>query len=110
MLDDSHAKELQELQNYPKEKLITIIGTEFYNNPKLVKGMGLKLIRGPDNQYDEDAIAVYSGISKIGYVANSQKTGCWFTLLASQLEYLPDVSYAEYHQYYNGTCHITLMI
>lgn len=110
LLDDSQAKELQELQNYPKEKLITITGTEFFNNPKLVKGMRLKLVREPDNQYDEDAIAVYSGSSKIGYVANSQKTGCWFTLMASQLKYLSDVSYAEYLHFYNGTRHIALLI
>ena len=110
LLDDSQAKELQELYNYPKEKLITITGTEFFNNPKLVKGMRLKLVKEPDNKYDGDAIAVYSGSRKIGYVANSQKTGCSFTLMASQLKFLPDVSYAEYLYFYNGTRHIALMI
>ena len=45
--------------------------------------MILKLIWELDNQYGEDAIAVYSGSGKIGYVSNSQKTGCSFTLMAS---------------------------
>ena len=93
-----------------RKKLITITGIDFFNHLKLVKGMILKLIKEPDNQYGGDAIAVYSGSSKIGYVANSQKTGCWFTLTASQLKYLPYVGYAEYLHFYNGTRHIALLI
>ena len=108
LLDDSQAKELQELHTYPKEKLITITGTEFFNYHDLRKGMKLKLVKEPDNIHDKDAIAVYSCDSKIGYVANSQKTACSFTLMASQLKDIPNVSYAEYLQFYNGTRHIAV--
>ena len=108
LLDDSQAKELQELQSYPKEKLITIAGTEFFNYHELRKGMKLKLVKEPDNIHDKDAIAVYLGDSQIGYVANSQKTSCSFTLMASQLKDIPAVSYAEYLQFYNGTRHIAV--
>lgn len=36
--------------------------------------MKLKLVKEPDNSYDKDAIAVYVGSDKVGYVANSSKT------------------------------------
>lgn len=32
--------------------------------------MKLKLVKEPDNSYDKDAIAVYIGSDKVGYVAN----------------------------------------
>ena len=108
LLDDSQTKELQELHNYPKEKLITITGTESYNHQKLSKGMKLKLVKEPNNIHDKDAIAVYLDNSKIGYVANSQKTCCSFTLMASELKDIPSVSYAEYLQFYNRRAHIAI--
>ena len=70
-----------------RKKLITITGIDFFNHLKLVKGMILKLIKEPDNQYGGDAIAVYSGSGKIGYVSNSQKTGCSFTFMVSYMLY-----------------------
>lgn len=36
--------------------------------------MKLKLVKEPDNSYDKDAIAVYVGSDKVGYVANSNET------------------------------------
>ena len=108
LLDDSQAKELFELHSYPKEKLITIAETEFFNHRRLRKGMKLKLVKEPDNIHDKDAIAVYLDNSKIGYVANSQKTSCSFTSMASDLKDIPQVSYAKYLQFYNGTRHIAV--
>lgn len=35
--------------------------------------MKLKLVKEQDNSYDKDAIAVYVGSDKVGYVANSSK-------------------------------------
>ena len=41
----------------------------------LKKGMKVKLIKEPDNEYDKEAIRVeLKGLGKIGYVANSPHT------------------------------------
>ncbi len=55
---------------------ITITGTDFrYGNNYLMKGMTVKLIKEPDNQYDKEAIRVeLKPFGRIGYVANSVKT------------------------------------
>ena len=109
LLDDKKAEELLELTSYPKKRLITITGTEFYGSQKLRRGMKLKLVREPDNPHDRDAIAVYLEGSKIGYVANSKKTCYLFSLMASELKFLADVSYAEYIHFYNRMRHVALL-
>ena len=58
--------------------------------------MELKLVKEPDNSYDKDAIAVYFGDDKVGYVSNSKKTNLSKTSMASELKNLPNVSYAQY--------------
>lgn len=46
------------------------LGSDF-----LKKGMKVKLIKEPDNEYDKEAIRVeLKGLGKIGYVANSPYT------------------------------------
>ena len=51
----------------------TLTGTKhYYGRDFLEKGMQVKLIKEPDNDYDREAIRVeLSGLGKIGYVANS---------------------------------------
>lgn len=58
--------------------------------------MKLKLVKEPDNSYDKDAIAVYVGSDKVGYVANSSKTNFSKSSMASELKKLPKISYAWY--------------
>jgi len=55
---------------------ITIAGMNYrYGTEILEKGMTVKLIKEPDNEYDSEAIRVdYSGLGTVGYVANSTKT------------------------------------
>lgn len=55
---------------------ITIAGADFrYGSDFLEKGMTVKLIKEPDNQYDKEAIKVeLKPFGTIGYVANSVKT------------------------------------
>lgn len=59
-----------------EEIYITIAGAEFrYGIEFLEKGMIVKLIKEPDNQYDKEAIRVeLKPFGTIGYVANSVKT------------------------------------
>ncbi len=53
-----------------KFELFTITGRKFYrNNITLTSGMPLKLVKEPDNEFDKDAIAIYSNNIKVGYVA-----------------------------------------
>ena len=54
--------------------------------------MKLKLVKEPDNSYDKDAIAVYVGSDKVGYVANSSKTNFSKSSMASELKNLPKIS------------------
>lgn len=58
------------------EMYITIAGAQFrYGSDFLEKGMTVKLIKEPDNEYDKEAIRVeLKPIGTIGYVANSVKT------------------------------------
>ncbi|MEI0739473.1 HIRAN domain-containing protein [Paenibacillus sp. JTLBN-2024] len=60
---------------------VAITGTSHYFGSSFLKpGMVVRLVKDPDNPYDEEAIqAVISPIGKIGYVANSTHTvpnGC----------------------------------
>ena len=55
-----------------KEVYFTITGMNHYlGSDFLKKGMKVKLIKEPDNEYDKEAIRVeLKGLGKIGYVAN----------------------------------------
>ena len=54
----------------------TITGmNHYYGSDFLKKGMKVKLVKEPDNEYDKEAIRVeMKGLGKIGYVANSPHT------------------------------------
>ncbi|MCR5475599.1 MAG: HIRAN domain-containing protein [Lachnospiraceae bacterium] len=70
-----------------KDTLFTITGLNFrYGTEFLEKGMKVKLVKEPDNEYDAEAIRVeYPGLGKIGYVANSAKTVIGECLSAGRL-------------------------
>ena len=59
-----------------KDTLITITGLNYrFGSEFLKKGMKVKLIKEPDNEYDKEAIRVeLKGLGKIGYEANSPYT------------------------------------
>ncbi len=90
---------------YSKE-LITIVGTSFHKAVEFEEGMELKLVKEPDNSHDKDAIAIYFGDDKVGYVANSKKTTFCKTARASELKNLPNVSYAKYLMKHLNRYHI----
>ena len=92
--------------NQHSKELITIAGTSFHKPVNFKEGMELKLVKEPDNSYDKDAIAVYVGDDKVGYVANSEKTAFSNTSRASDLKYLPNVSYAKYLMKHLNSYHI----
>ena len=54
----------------------TLTGTQhYYGKDFLKKGMKVRLIKEPENEYDREAIRVeLPGLGKIGYVANSTRT------------------------------------
>ena len=54
----------------------TIAGTNFrYGSDFMEKGMKVRLVKEPDNEYDKEAIKVMmDGFGHVGYVANSPKT------------------------------------
>ena len=58
------------------EIYFTIAGmNHYYGGDFLEKGMKVKLVKEPDNEYDSEAIRVeLKGLGKIGYVANSPHT------------------------------------
>ena len=58
------------------EMYFTIAGCRHYfGSDFMKKGMKVKLVKEPDNEYDKEAIKVtYEGLGKIGYVANSSYT------------------------------------
>lgn len=59
-----------------KDVYFTITGmNHYYGSEYFKKGMKVKLIKEPDNEYDREAIRVeLKGLGKIGYVANSTYT------------------------------------
>ena len=59
-----------------KEMYFTIAGCNHYFGSEFIeKGMKVKLVKEPDNEYDKEAIMVkVKGLGKIGYVANSPYT------------------------------------
>ncbi|MBQ7929180.1 MAG: hypothetical protein IJ287_10650 [Methanobrevibacter sp.] len=89
--------------------VITITGTQFYGNAELKKGMRFRLKKEPENTYDSDAIAVYLGDEKIGYVANSQDTAWDLGMTASDMKYL-DYEYAEYVMLCNCKYHVAKLV
>ena len=92
--------------NQHSKELITIVGTSFHKAVKFEEGMELKLVKEPDNSYDKDAIAVYFGDDKVGYVSNSEKTTFSKISMALELKNLPNVSYTQYLMKYLGSYHI----
>lgn len=89
---------LKALKKYDKKELFTITGMHFYKNDvTLTSGMPLKLVKEPDNEFDNDAIAVYAEDEKIGYVANNEYTKFERTSSASELQdKLEKVAQASY--------------
>ncbi len=59
-----------------KDVFFTLTGmSHYYGSNFLKKGMKVKLVKEPDNEYDKEAIRVeFKGLGKIGYVANSPYT------------------------------------
>ena len=58
------------------EMYLTIEGcNQFIGSAYMKKGMKVKLVKEPDNEYDNEAIQVkIKGLGKVGYVANSPYT------------------------------------
>ena len=58
------------------ELYFTIAGcNHYFGSDFMKKGMKVKLIKEPDNEYDKEAIQVkVKGLGKVGYVANSPYT------------------------------------
>lgn len=54
----------------------TIAGcNHYFGSDFMKKGMKVKLVKEPDNEYDKEAIQVkIKGLGKVGYVANSSFT------------------------------------
>ena len=65
----------------------TLTGTKhYYGRDFLEKGMQIKLVKEPDNDYDREAIRVeLPGLGKIGYVANSPYTVAGESMSAGRL-------------------------
>ena len=80
------------------EMYFTIAGCNHYFGSKFMeKGMKVKLVKEPDNEYDKEAIkATYEGLGKIGYVANSSYTVIGESMSAGRLyDKIGDVAYAK---------------
>ena len=59
-----------------EEMYFTIAGcNHYFGSDFMKKGMKVKLIKEPDNEFDKEAIQVkVKGLGKVGYVANSPYT------------------------------------
>ncbi|MCR4851013.1 MAG: HIRAN domain-containing protein [Lachnospiraceae bacterium] len=70
-----------------KDTLITITGLNFrFGSDFLKKGMKVKLVKEPENEFDKEAIRVeLKGLGTIGYVANSTKTVVGESISAGRL-------------------------
>lgn len=70
-----------------KKVYFTLTGTKHYFGSDFLKeGMKIKLIKEPDNEYDNEAILVQlKGFGKIGYVANSLYTVLGNSMSAGRL-------------------------
>lgn len=58
------------------EIYFTIAGcNHYFGSDFMEKGMKVKLVKEPDNEYDKEAIQIkIKGLGKVGYVANSPYT------------------------------------
>ena len=54
----------------------TLVGEHLFNGHSILeKGMGLTLVKNPNNEYDPETIEIkVAGLGQIGYVANSVTT------------------------------------
>lgn len=89
---------LKTLKGFDRSELFTITAMDLYGGGSgLSYHTPLKLLREPDNEQDSDAIAVYLGDRKIGYVANKEYTKYELTSSASELcERINDSAQAEF--------------
>ena len=88
---------------YPNEELIVI--TQTSNDSTIFKkGMKFKLVKESRNKEDYNAIAVYWGNDKIGYVLNYFERP-YGTSTAKEINIF-DNAYAEYLTYYNDFGHL----
>ena len=102
-------KKRKALKAIGRENLITIAGTSYFGYPNFEEGMPLKLVRERDNDFEANAIAVYSGDSKVGYVANSTNASSEMSSMASDLD-IPDTACAVYLMRYELRFHIAQII
>lgn len=80
------------------EMYFTIAGCRHYfGSDFMKKGMKVKLVKEPDNEYDKEAIKViYEGLGKVGYVANSSYTVIREAMSAGRLyDKIGDIAYAK---------------
>ena len=81
-----------------KTYFVTITGLNHYYGAKPFEiGRVIKLIKEPDNEYDNEAIVAFLPfIDKIGYVANSTNTVYQGTISAGRLyDKIEDYAYAR---------------
>ena len=81
-----------------EEMYFTIAGcNHYFGSDFMEKGMKVKLVKEPDNEYDKEAIKVtYEGLGKIGYVANSSYTVIGESMSAGRLyDKIGDTAYAK---------------
>lgn len=79
-------------------RFITITGIDHYYGKKPFEvGRVFKIIKEPDNEYDDEAICAFLPfIEKIGYVANSTRTVYQGTISAGRLyDKIDDYAYAK---------------
>lgn len=79
-------------------RFITITGIDHYYGKKPFEvGRVFKIIKEPDNEYDDEAICAFLPfIEKIGYVANSPRTVYQGTVSAGRLyDKIDDYAYAK---------------
>ena len=81
-----------------KAYFITVTGLDHYYGKKPFEiGRVFKIIKEPDNEFDNEAILAYLPfIEKIGYVANSTRTVYQGTISAGRLyDKIEDYAYAK---------------
>ena len=101
----SYGGQREMLNAIGRENLIVITGSCYCGNPDFEIGMIFVLLKEPFNEFDSDAMAVYLGCDKVGYVANSPDTMCEMCSGASDLP-IPFSTHAEYLMHYRGQYHI----
>ena len=104
------------LYTYSKDELITLVITDYYYQSDFEEGMMFKLIKELDNisymeySHDTNIFALYLNGDKIGHVSNSDGTVCNLTSKSSDIDHIPDISYAEYIMNYYDNYHIARLI